>query len=124
MKYYSILGTELNVSSIIMGCMRIASLTPKEVETLVRTAIDHGVNYFDHADIYGDGRCETCFGEALRLTGNLREELLIQGKCGIRRSGKGQNYYDFSQDHILRSFDGILSRLRTDYLDVLLLHLF
>lgn len=121
MKYYNILGTELNVSGIIMGCMRISSLTAKDVEALVRTAMDHGVNFFDHADIYGDGRCETLFGEALDLTGSMREKMLIQGKCGIRKSG-GANYYDFSRDYILKSVDGILSRLHTDYLDVLLLH--
>lgn len=55
MKYYSIPGTSLTVSSVIMGCMRISSLTPKEIELLARTAMDHGVNFFDQADIYGDG---------------------------------------------------------------------
>ena len=121
MKYYHIPGTELNVSSVIMGCMRISSLTVKEVETLARTAMDHGVNFFDHADIYGGGRCETLFSEALNLSGSLREKLLIQSKCGIRQKSGG-NFYDFSRDYILESVDGILSRLRTDYLDVLLLH--
>lgn len=121
MKYYHIPGTELNVSGIIMGCMRISSLTAKEVETLARTAIDHGVNFFDHADIYGGGRCEALFGEALNLSGSLREKLLIQSKCGIRQKG-GVNFYDFSRDYILERVDGVLSRLRTDYLDVLLLH--
>ena len=121
MKYYHIPGTELNVSGIIMGCMRISSLTARETETLARTSIDHGINFFDHADIYGDGRCEKLFGEALDLMGSMREKLLIQGKCGIRRGGS-TNFYDFSRDYILKSVDGILSRLRTDYLDVLLLH--
>lgn len=122
MKYYSIPGTSLTVSSVIMGCMRISSLTPKEIELLARTAMDHGVNFFDHADIYGGGRCETLFGEALNLRSGLREKMLIQSKCGIRRGGNGKNYYDFSRDYILESVDGILSRLGTDYLDVLLLH--
>lgn len=121
MKYYHISGTELEVSSVIMGCMRIFSLTAKEVETLARTAMDQGVNFFDHADIYGGGHCEALFGEALELSGSLREKMLIQSKCGIRH-GDGTNFYDFSRDYILESVDGILSRLGTDYLDVLLLH--
>ena len=58
MKYYSIPETDLRVSSIIMGCMRIGSLTGKELENLIRTYLDKGVNFFDHADIYGGGECE------------------------------------------------------------------
>ena len=122
MKYYSIPGTELSVSGIIMGCMRISSLAANDVETLVRTALDHGVNFFDHADIYAGGRCEMLFGEALNLRSSLREKMLIQSKCGIRKSISGGNFYDFSRNYILESVDGILSRLGTDYLDVLLLH--
>lgn len=123
MKYYPISGTGLNVSSIIMGCMRIDALSRQEIERLVRTAMDHGVNHFDHADVYGGGRCETLFAEALPMTSSLREKMILQGKCGIRKCGGYlDSYYDFSTEYILRCVDQILNRLHTDYLDVLLLH--
>ena len=121
MKYYSIPGTDLNVSAIIMGCMRIASLSEKELKNLISGYFDRGVNFFDHADIYGGGLCETVFGNAVDLKSSVRERMIIQGKCGIRKEN-GRSYYDFSKEHILASVDGILERLKTDYLDVLLLH--
>jgi len=123
MKYYTIPGTDLKVSSVIMGCMRIDALSNQEIEKLVRTAMDNGVNFFDHADVYGGGKCETLFSEALSLTPSLREKMLLQGKCGIRKCGGYlDGYYDFSTDYILQCVDQILARLNTDYLDVLLLH--
>ena len=121
MKYYSIPETELNVSSIIMGCMRIGSLSEKELESLINTYLDQGVNYFDHADVYGMGACEKAFGKAVNLSSSIRDRMIIQGKCGIRKEN-GRAYYDFSKDYILSSTDAILERLQTDYLDVLLLH--
>lgn len=85
----------------------------------IHTAVENGAYYFDHADIYGFGRAETVFGEAMKLSGSSlpREELILQSKCGIR-----QGWYDSSREHILEAVDGILSRLQTEYLDVLLLH--
>ena len=100
-----------------MGCMRINSLSKTELEVLVRTAMDQGINLFDHADIYGGGECETLFGEAVDLSSSLRDDMIIQSKCGIR-----SGYFDFSKEHIIRSVEGSLSRLGTDYLDLLLLH--
>jgi predicted oxidoreductase len=97
--------------------MRLKNLSVAEAETLVRTALDEGINFFDHADIYGDGLCESIFGKALPLKPAVREKVLIQSKCGIRKG-----YFDFSKKHILEAADGILGRLKTDYLDVLLLH--
>jgi predicted oxidoreductase len=117
MKKIQLPGASLNVSAIIMGCMRINRLQKPEIEKLVRTAIDAGINFFDHADRYGQGECESLFAEAVRLTGDLREQLIIQSKCGIR-----QGFYDSSKTHILTAVDGILQRLKTPYLDVLLLH--
>ena len=76
------------------------------------------MNFFDHGDIYGGGRCEELFGKALKLTGIKREDLWIQSKCGIVRGVM----YDLSKEHILASVDGILKRLNTEYLDSLLLH--
>ncbi|WP_203247045.1 aldo/keto reductase [Sporosarcina beigongshangi] len=119
MKYNKIKHTDLNVSNIIMGNMRLPQLTLPEIEQLIRTALDEGINFFDHADIYGQGRSEELFAEAIQMNSSIREKMIIQSKCGI----KGQeNYFDFSKGHILDSVDGILKRLQTDYLDLLLLH--
>lgn len=123
MKYYSIPGSDLNVSSVIMGCMRIASLSNAEIDRLVHNALDIGINFFDHADVYAAGECETRFAEALHITDDLREKMLIQGKCGIKKCGGYlDGYYDFSKEYILDCVDAILGRLKMDYLDVLLLH--
>lgn len=119
MKYTQISHTDLNVSNIIMGNMRLTQLSLTEIEQLIRTALDEGINFFDHADIYGQGRCEELFADAIQMNSNIREKMILQSKCGI----KGQeNYFDFSKEHILDSVDGILKRLKTDYLDLLLLH--
>ena len=106
----------LNVPAIALGCMRINRLNDEEAKTYVRTALDNGANFFDHADIYGGGKCEEIFGRAIR--GIPRDKLLIQSKCGIV---PGQRF-DFSKEHILEAVDGILFRLGVDYLDSLLLH--
>lgn len=117
MKKISIGNELLGASQIALGCMRIADLTPKDADTLIRTALDEGINFFDHADIYGAGQSETIFSNTLKATPSLRDEMLIQSKCGIRKG-----YFDFSKEHILTSVDEILKRLDTDYLDALLLH--
>ncbi|MCE1255424.1 MAG: aldo/keto reductase [Anaerolineae bacterium] len=117
MKYLKIPHSELNASEISLGCMRIWNLSSSEVSNLIHTALDEGINFFDHADIYGEGQSEAIFSSALNLTPALREKMLLQSKCGIRKG-----YFDFSKEHILEAVDGSLKRLRTEYLDVLLLH--
>lgn len=117
MKYIRPKNTELTASNLIIGCMRFTELTEIELEQFVRKAIEEGVNYFDHADIYGGGECESHFAKSVKMNASLRERILIQSKCGISKG-----YYDFSKKHILDSVDGSLKRLKTDYLDVLLLH--
>jgi len=117
MKYIKPTGSDLNVSNIIMGCMRITGLSEKELNVFVHSALEEGVNFFDHADIYGGGECESHFAKAVQMNPSLREKMIIQSKCGIRNG-----YFDFSKEHILESVEGILSRLKTEYLDVLLLH--
>jgi predicted oxidoreductase len=107
----------LRVPVVAVGCMRMSRLQPAEAERFVQEALELGANFFDHADIYGGGRCEEMFAAAVHMSADVRERLIIQSKCGIRRG-----MYDFSREHILESVDGILRRLRTDYLDVLLLH--
>lgn len=119
MKYINIANTDLNVSNIIMGNMRLTQLSTQEAETLIRTAMEEGINFFDHADIYGGGKCEEIFSEAIQMNPQIREKMILQSKCGINTK---ENFFDFSKEHILESVDGILSRLKTDYLDIFLLH--
>lgn len=107
----------LEAPQIGLGCMRIAGLGTKQaVRTLIDAAMDQGINFFDHADIYAGGEAEHIFGEAVGPT--LRENMILQTKCAIRPGV----CYDFSKQHILESVDGSLKRLNTDYIDILLLH--
>lgn len=107
----------LNAPALVLGCMRMHTLSTREATALVQTAVEKGVNHFDHADIYGDGRSEEVFGKVLEKHPGLREQLLIQSKCGIRKG-----YYDSSREHLLTAVEATLQRLKTDYLDILLLH--
>ncbi|GGH65210.1 putative oxidoreductase [Paenibacillus sp. JGP012] len=110
-------SSTLDVPVVAVGCMRINSLDSKDAEHFVRSAMEAGANFFDHADIYGTGTCEEIFADAVQMNPQVRENLILQSKCGIRKG-----MFDFSKEHILNSVDGILQRLRTEYLDVLLLH--
>lgn len=106
----------LSVPTIAVGCMRIADMNEYDASSFVDTCIENGANFFDHADIYGCGSCETVFGKAIK--GYEREKIIIQTKCGIVRGER----FDFSYEHIIDSVNGSLKRLDTDYIDVLLLH--
>ncbi|MCU1438833.1 MAG: aldo/keto reductase family oxidoreductase [Naasia sp.] len=119
MKQLRLGGTDRTVSPIILGLMRIQKLTDEEVRTLYGAAREVGIDVFDHADIYGSSRhgCEERFGEAVRLSGGEREQILLQSKVGIRGG-----WFDFSKEHIRATVDESLAALRTDYLDLLLLH--
>lgn len=110
-------SSNLEVPVVAVGCMRINSLEKKEAEKFVQTALEQGANFFDHADIYGSGTCEEIFADAIHMSPSVRENIILQSKCGIRKG-----MFDFSKEHILNSVDGILSRLKTEYLDTLLLH--
>jgi len=110
--------SSLKVPVIAVGCMRIPRLNMAEAEAFLQTALDCGTNFFDHADIYGDGASETLFAKALHMSASVRSRVILQSKCGIRKGVA----FDFSKKHILESVDGSLKRLETDYLDVLLLH--
>ncbi len=121
MKYLHIENSDLLVSNLALGCMRLPERSFAEAEAFVSAAVDAGVNFFDHADIYGNGEAETLFGRILKANPSLRGRMLIQSKCGIVR-GKNTAYYDFSKKHILEAVEGSLSRLGVETLDVLLLH--
>ena len=120
MKYIPFGQDKRELSEIVLGMMRISNKSVKEVEELVETALSVGINAFDLADIYGRGRCEELLGQVLNNRPDLREKMWIQSKCGIRI--EEFTYFDFSKDYILESVDGILQRLKVDYLDSLLLH--
>ena len=118
MKTIALPQTTLEASNVILGLMRISQLDDSAIRTLVGAARDAGINYFDHADVYGgDHACERRFGDAVTFAPADRESVIIQSKVGIRNG-----YWDFSKEHILSSVDESLSALRTDYLDVVLLH--
>lgn len=104
-----------------LGMMRIGSLDPSEIRTLYDGARGLGVTLFDHADVYGDTwhDCERRFGKAIQLSPSEREDIVLQTKCGIRIDQPG---LDFSASHIVRQVEGSLRALRTDYLDILMLH--
>ena len=105
----------MKVPQMAVGCMRISDMSEKEVSAFIDTALSEGAYFFDHADIYGGGKSEEVFGKA--ITPSMRENLIIQTKCGIRKG-----MFDFSYEHIVSSVEGSLKRLGTDYIDVLLLH--
>lgn len=121
MKTFTLPGTQLTVPNVVLGLMRIQEKTDEEVRTLVKTARDAGISFFDHADVYGSALhgCETRFAEAMQLTSSEREQVVLQTKAGIVREGP---YFDFSYEHIIESVDGSLAALGTDYIDILLLH--
>ena len=133
MKSYHVPQTDLEVSRLAYGCMQIggewsdepvAAAVKTAALAVVRTAYEQGINFFDHADIYTRGKSELVFAEVLKQI--PREQLIIQSKCGIRFPGQPRptdpQRYDFSYEHIVHSVEGILGRLDTDYLDILLLH--
>lgn len=119
MKTQKIGLSTLETPNIVLGCMRMDAKTVEEAAIIIQTALDQGMNYFDHADIYGAGKSELIFAQALKKLDVKREDIILQSKVGIRPD-KGM--FDFSYEHIMNATNGILERLETDYLDVLLLH--
>lgn len=119
MKTLNIAQGPQNASAIILGCMRMPALSVRDAADMIRAAAEEGVNFFDHATCYGNGEAETRFGDAFPLTGLRREDVILQSKCGLHFDRKE---FDWSREDILASAEESLKRLKTDYLDVLLLH--
>jgi len=115
MKTIQLGNTKKTVSSVILGCMRLAGA--QDPQRIIETAFDQEITFFDHADIYGGGSCETIFGKVLKESFISRDQIFIQTKCGIR-----SGFFDFSKEHIIASVEGSLQRLGVDYIDALLLH--
>ena len=120
------------MQEVIYGCMGLGGSWTDEphgshhvdqAAAAVQAALDTGITLFDHADIYRSGKSEAVFGEVMAATPGLRERIRLQTKCGIRLNERGlQTHYDLSRDAILERVNGSLERLRTDYVDILLLH--
>lgn len=120
------------VGDIAYGCMGlgggwnqnpVSKENIKQAHQVIDTALDSGINLFDHADIYTFGKAETTFGHALAEHPELRDKMYIQSKCGIRfTDAEGPKRYDLSKEWINYSVDNILSRLNSDYIDILMLH--
>lgn len=121
MKTFPLGGSDLTVPAVVTGVMRIQEKSDAEVRALFDASLEAGIDFFDHADIYGTPvhGCERRFADALRLTPSQRAEVTLQTKAGIVTDGP---YFDFSHDHLVGAVEGSLEALRTDYIDVLLLH--
>lgn len=121
MKTFVLPGTDITVPAIVTGVMRIQEKSDADVRALYDASLAAGINFFDHADIYGDSvhGCERRFAEALRLSPSDREQITLQTKAGIHKDGP---YFDFSYDHLIEAVEGSLVALNTDYVDILLLH--
>lgn len=107
----------LQASEISLGCMRMDQLSKQDANRMIQLSLELGIDMFDHADIYGGGASEEIFTDAIQMNPSIRSEMILQSKCGIRKG-----FFDFSKEHILSSVEGSLKRLKTDYLDILLLH--
>ena len=118
MKTVNLGTTGLSVPAIAMGCMRMGDIELDKAVQMIEKSMDCGVNFFDHADIYAGGASEEKFAKALKQTDIRREEIFLQSKCAIIPGVM----YDFSKEHIIKSVEGSLKRLDTEYLDSLLLH--
>ncbi|MCG9694437.1 aldo/keto reductase [Vibrio sp. Isolate22] len=120
------------VGQIAYGCMglgggwndnTVTAVDIKQTRSVIDTALESGINLFDHADIYTFSKAEQAFGQALQQAPELRDQMFIQSKCGIRFEGEGNvGRYDFSAGWVSQSVEGILNRLNTEKLDVLFLH--
>ncbi|EST11426.1 aldo/keto reductase [Sporolactobacillus laevolacticus] len=110
-------------SAVVQGCMRITDMSEEEVDRLIKTDLENGVTFFDHADVYSNGACEALFGKVLAKQPGLRDKITLQSKCGIVRGEvNGNKAFDFSKEHLLETVNASLKRLQTDHLDYLLLH--
>ncbi len=121
MKYVEFGAEKKQASEIVIGLMRIAEMSTKEVAALIDAGLEVGINFLDTADIYAGGKSEEILGNVFAENPNLRDKVILQSKCGIRID-EDFTWFDFSKEHILEAVDGILTRLKTDYLDSLLLH--
>lgn len=122
MKRFTFGSTDIETSHVALGVMRIDSRSRDEAKTIVKTVLDHGVTFFDTADVYGLGKSSEVLGQALKDLGVKRDSVWLQTKFGIVSTDKGNQRYDFSKEHLIEALDAELSRLGTDHVDSVLLH--
>jgi predicted oxidoreductase len=103
---------------LILGCMRLNKLSQVEANKYLSHAIDSGITFFDHSDVYGRGECESIFGKFLKENPGVRDKIIIQDKNSIVPGVM----FDCSYEHITKTVNQQLKRLKTDHLDVLLIH--
>lgn len=111
------IGNKFEASAVALGAMRMAGLSVEDAEKVVMTYADNGVDFVDHADIYGGGRSEEIFAEVLKRNPSLKDKFIVQDKVGIRKG-----FYDASYEHVVSAAEGCLKRLNMESIDVLLLH--
>ncbi|WP_026728275.1 aldo/keto reductase [Flavobacterium denitrificans] len=122
--------SKTTLSPIISGTMNWGiwdkNLSAKEMENLIQISIENKITTFDHADIYGDYTTEAEFGKAFKASKISREKLQLITKCGIQLVNENRNtkikHYDYSRDYIIWSAEESLKKLKTDFIDVFLLH--
>lgn len=117
MKRIQLGNSELSVPIISLGCMVMHQSTKEQANKVIHNALEHGVDFFDHAEVYGKGKSESVFAEAIDMNPSIREKMIIQSKAGIR-----DGFYDSSKEYLITSVENSLKRLKTDYLDVFLIH--
>ncbi len=118
MQYSKIGKSELEASRVALGLMRSSLFGPAEMQALMETALECGINFLDNADIYAwKTPSEIIFGQVMEAAPQLRDKFIVQTKCGICRG-----YYDSSYEHIIESAEQSLRRMNTDSIDILLLH--
>lgn len=119
-------------SRIVFGCMGLGGSWDddnydkshiKQAHHVIDAALENGITLFDHADIYTSGKAERVFGEVLQQRPELRSQIALQSKCGIRFADQDTpGRYDYSMNYITESVNGILSRLGVEQIELLILH--
>ncbi len=119
------------VAPVVLGVMTWGengkNLGTQEIRSRIDWALDYGFTTFDHADIYGGYTTEAAFGAALDGTSSQRQRMQLITKCGIKLMTPNRPHhkiksYDTSIEHIIWSVEQSLKNLKTDYLDLLLIH--
>ena len=124
------LMTKIPFSKIIAGTMTWGiwgkNLDKNQMIDLMNSCLENGITTFDHADIYGGYTNEADFGNAFGESQIKREDIQLISKCGIQLPTANRNttihHYDYSKSHIIWSAENSLKNLKTEYLDLFLLH--
>jgi predicted oxidoreductase len=136
MERHLIARTGIEVSRMALGCAGLGGAWGDDTTSgedklkaarLVNEALERGINFFDHADVYALGKAETVFGGVLKQSPGMRQQMVLQTKCGLRfpdarAAPAAPRHFDLSAAHIVASLEGSLRRLCTDYVDILVLH--